>query len=574
MKLLLLNIILLTFISSVFAQKTEKATKMLSQRGEIYVKLNLSKKTDYKYLGRQISIDKSSLLRNKSEVCAYLNKEQFEWLKKTNIDFELKTPPSMLKSADMCTDQSSVENWNCYPTYAQYIALMQSFEANYPAICKLEEFGQSIEGRKLLIVKISDNVSIKEEEPEFLYTATMHGDETAGYVLMYRLINYLLENYGTDSRITDLIDNTEIWINPLANPDGTYAAGNNTLTGATRSNSHGIDLNRNFPNLLDENGLPAEGGSFAQENIAMMDFMKAHNFVLSANIHGGAEVVNYPWDTWEAYQRVHADNDWYLEISREYADTVHANSDDYMTGFDNGVTHGATWYSITGGRQDYVNYYLHGKEVTLELSNIKIVSSSDLPDLWNYNYRSLLNYIDKVNTGVYGEVTDEDGNKLLAKMKLKGYDADSSEVYSDAITGMYYRMLLGGVYTIEATAPGYYPAEFEITTVSGTRIEQNFVLQKYPTGLHEFQPSTDQIISYTNPVASDLNIKIKLENQQNIRISLFDITGKRLKCSNFDGVEGVNKICLNVSDLQPGAYICKIHSKLMNEELRFLRLNL
>jgi len=64
---------------------------------------------------------------------------------------------------------------------------------------------------------------------------------------MLRLIDSLLTSYGSNPRITYVIDNAEIWINPNANPDGTYHGGNGTVYGATRYNVNGYDLNRNFP---------------------------------------------------------------------------------------------------------------------------------------------------------------------------------------------------------------------------------------------------------------------------------------------------------------------------------------
>lgn len=63
----------------------------------------------------------------------------------------------------------------------------------------------------------------------------MHGDEVTGYVLMLHLIDYLLQNYNTNNRIHKIVDSLEIHINPLANPDGTYASSNNTVSGATRA---------------------------------------------------------------------------------------------------------------------------------------------------------------------------------------------------------------------------------------------------------------------------------------------------------------------------------------------------
>ncbi len=560
---------MLVFVPSV-AQKTTKATDMLRQRGEIYVKLNLAKKADISYWGRKLSIDKVHPLAGKNIVYAYLNTSQVEWLEKQKKDFELLTPPSMLKAAAMCADQTSVNGWDCYPTYSQYVALMEAFATDYPEICKLEEFGESIEGRKLLVLKISDNVNSKEEEPEFFYTSSMHGDETTGYVLSLRLINYLLANFGTDARVTELVNNTEIWINPLSNPDGTYSSGNNDITGATRANSNGVDLNRNFPDPAV--GEHPDGYQWQPENIAMMDFMKEHNFVLSANFHGGTEVVNYPWDTWELSERTHADHLWYQELSHEYADTVHINSTGYMTDFDNGITHGATWYAVAGGRQDYVNYYLHGREVTIEISNAKTPDAAFLPSLWNYNYRSMLNYINRVHLGIYGKVTDQNGAPVHAKITLVGHDADSSEVYSDAITGMYYRMVSAGSYTVEASAYNHGSVEHDVTSNSDSQVEQNFVLERYQTGMGDIS-SFVNVVRYQNPIWNSLNINLELVKATNYQVDLFDVSGKIIKSKHFEGSVGENQVELNVADIVPGIYFCKIHSKLGSEELKIIKLN-
>ena len=50
----------------------------------------------------------------------------------------------------------------------------------------------------------------------------MHGDEITGYVTMLRLIDTLAKGYGIVPQFTYLLQNVEIWINPLADPDGTY----------------------------------------------------------------------------------------------------------------------------------------------------------------------------------------------------------------------------------------------------------------------------------------------------------------------------------------------------------------
>ena len=116
--------------------------------------------------------------------------------------------------------------------------MMYQFQTDYPELCQVVSIGQSVEGRELLFARISDNVGQDEGEAQFMYTGTIHGDETTGYILLLRLIDYLLTNYGTDPRITNMVNNLDIWINPAANPDGTYAGGNNTVYGATSENAN------------------------------------------------------------------------------------------------------------------------------------------------------------------------------------------------------------------------------------------------------------------------------------------------------------------------------------------------
>ena len=72
-------------------------------------------------------------------------------------------------------------------------------------------------------------------------------NETLGFILLQRLADYLLTNYGIDSLVTELVDNVEIWLCPLANPDGTYQNDNSTISSARRYNANMVDLNRNFP---------------------------------------------------------------------------------------------------------------------------------------------------------------------------------------------------------------------------------------------------------------------------------------------------------------------------------------
>jgi len=424
-----------------------QAEKRLAERGEVILKFIQPDSVVFGQLSKFLSVDKVQ----HGKVQAYANKDGFQKFLTYSLSYRLVDPPVLQRSKFFGNKSSVKYSFISYPAYHQYDSLMQAFAQSYPQICRLDTIGTSTGGKFLLVMKISDRAALDEAEPECMYSSTMHGDETGGYVLMLRLIHYLLSNYGTDTQVTALVDSMEIWINPLANPDGTYYGGDSTVSGAVRYNANGVDLNRNFPDP--EDGPHPDGYDYQPETIAMMEFLNIHHISLSANFHAGNEVVNYPWDTW--YRR-HVDDDWFRFISHEYADTAHAYSSNYMTGFDNGITNGYDWYSISGGRQDYITFFLQGRETTIELDLSKITAESQLDLLWKYNFRSLLNYVAEANFGIHGFVTDSLTHfPVRATISIPGYDLDSSLVYTEPDSGFFVRIINAGQYDIEVKAEGY-----------------------------------------------------------------------------------------------------------------------
>lgn len=66
---------------------------------------------------------------------------------------------------------------------------------------------------------------------------------------------------------------------------------------AGRNNAAGQDLNRDFPDRFESTLMRRLRPSAKQpETAAMMDWILANPFVLSANLHGGAVVASYPYD--------------------------------------------------------------------------------------------------------------------------------------------------------------------------------------------------------------------------------------------------------------------------------------
>lgn len=505
--------------------KEDVLNQLYATIGEQYFSFQPAGRADIEALSRIISIDN---VDKTGKTFAYANRKEFSRFLDFRLPYEMLPHPGhydgFLKMKSQI-DIRNIQEWDFYPTYDAYVDMMYQFAADYPSLCQVFSIGTTVMGRQLMVAKISDNIGIKENEPQFLYTSSMHGDETTGYILMLRLIDYLLSNYGTDPKATSLVNNIEIWINPLANPDGTYYGGNDTVNDAIRYNANWVELNRNYADP--EDGPHPDGEEWQPETLHFMEMASSNRFVASANFHGGAEVCNYPWDTW---QKLAADDEWWQYVCHEYADTVHAHSaPGYMSDFNDGITNGYAWYTLSGGRQDYMNYFQQVREFTLEISNTKLLPSEQLPALWEYNYRSLLNYMEQSTFGIRGTVKDSvTGWPIKAEVYVVLHEMDSSWVYSALPNGNYHRLLIAGNYSVKFSASGYETKVINNVSVANRQATiLNVELAPNGVGGIENNLLSKMIQIYPNPLnGSFLYFESDIPVSQ---IAVYDITGKEIK---------------------------------------------
>ncbi len=530
---------------------------------EYYFKFNIENKTEISELTRIISID--NVIND--TIFAYATDKNFKRFKSINHKHILISKSEKSLKAEMATTTAEMTNWNKYPTYDVYVEMMNNYASSYPAICKVVNIGPTVNGRDLLVLKITDNISIEENEPEFFYTSTMHGDETTGMVLMLRLIDSLLTGYGTVADITNLIDSIEIYINPNANPDGTYAGGNDIIGNtSTRSNANGIDLNRNFPDAVI--GSHPDGEIWQPETEAMMDFADQHRFVLSGNFHGGIELVNYPWDH---TSRRHPDDGWFINLSRNYATSCQNNSPaGYFDDENNGITNGADWYIVYGSRQDYYCYFHNSREVTFEISTTKLVSSSSLPDYWDYNKLALLDYMEECLHGVHGTVKDTEGNSLDAMIKIESHDTDtdSSMVFTDPDNGDYHRLINPETYTIIASANGYYNDTVKNIVIEENKyINVNFILKEDTISLFKQNTYKNNINIFPNPFYDHISIYFSDHHISQIYINIYKSNGEKIFQSKIK-LQNDNIIKIDgISNLPYGIYFIQI----ITDKLQFTK---
>ena len=245
---------------SLSAQSQRELGQLMRERNEYYFTLNVDQPLEIKTINEICSVDG---VKGHVVVC-YANQKQYDELLQAGYQPVLQTPPCMYDEAVMWDGSNrSTYDWDSYPTYDAYQSMMEAFPAQAQETgdrsCTLLDLGTLNSGRKIMGVRLNNGQP--DGKPKFLYSSTMHGDETTGMMLMLRLIDEFCTS--TDTRIVNLLDNLDIFIFPNTNPDGTYYGGNNTMNSARRYNINGVDLNRNFKDYY--NGDHPDGYSYALE---------------------------------------------------------------------------------------------------------------------------------------------------------------------------------------------------------------------------------------------------------------------------------------------------------------------
>jgi len=203
-----------------------------------------------------------------------------------------------------------------YKTLSEVNAYVDGIIADHPDICSDKiSIGQTIEGRDMWAIKISDNPDVDEDEPEVFYTAAIHAREVITPEVVLRFMDYLTDNYATDPEAQFLVDNREIWFMPMVNPDGYYYNERHAPGGggmwrkncrAEGADTFGVDLNRNWGHMwgYDDNGSSPDTEdqtyrgteAFSEpETQNLRDFHIAHDFIISAYFHSSSNCLLWPW---------------------------------------------------------------------------------------------------------------------------------------------------------------------------------------------------------------------------------------------------------------------------------------
>jgi len=241
-------------------------------------------------------------------------------LKISIVFFMFLTTPIILPTTALTNENTNLVYE--YYNYQKMTELLQNLQSQYPDIMKLETYGKTYEGRDVWLVTISDNVNLDEKEPGVLFMGAHHANEKPSYEVLLFFIKYVLDNYTKIDRVRNVVDNTQIFVIPMVNPDGVEYSINTEEWRKNREPnyddngdiiSYGVDLNRNYDfrwNLLEKFpslyggqwiaspesfGYRGEAPFSEKETTAVKNVVEQHLINISLSYHTYGEFITYPW---------------------------------------------------------------------------------------------------------------------------------------------------------------------------------------------------------------------------------------------------------------------------------------
>lgn len=386
MKTVLVFLVLMSLASAVSTVSSQNVKEMNDECQ--LIKVYLKEKSQFRQLvatGIDIIECKPSYLK------AFVSKEQISWLNEIGLRIERLSVSEVIDESVF-----GLADAGLYHTYEEVETELHQIESIHSNIARVYDVGDSIEGREIWAIKISDNPTVEEaSEPDVLYMGAHHAREWISVEIPMNLANCLVDNYGSDPRITALIDESEIWIVPMVNPDGVdYSQKvfqmwrknkrDNNENGVFERAYDGVDNNRNYGYMWGYDNIgssPYMGsetyrGAFAfsePETQAIRDLALQQEFVLAVSYHSYGKLMLFPWGYVDEDT---PDHKIYTDIASgmaEYNDYVYGNAKDGII------------YNTNGGAIDWLYGERGTIAYTFELGSMFIPPEDQIEEIWLRN---------------------------------------------------------------------------------------------------------------------------------------------------------------------------------------------
>ena len=454
----------------------------------------------------------------------------------------------------------------CYHTYDEAVQELDSIATLYPTITKLDTLGVSTQDSlPILAIKISDNPGIKEDEPSILYNGIHHAEELLSCEVSLFLLNDLVSKYSVDSAITYWINNTEIWIIPILNPEGhnVVMTGLDTIwrkdkrdnnnNGFFDLDSDGVDLNRNYDFNWEFGGSPDPTDEYYRgpyafsenETRIIRDLTLENHFVFDICYHcvrtGQGELVYYPWR-------------WGTQFSIDYpfikkiADTLASK---IINDAGNGTYVPIYGYATEGSARNWLYGICGTFAYTIEVSRSCYPPGNLVDSICIRNLAGAYYLLERTfGSSITGIITDSITNQpLVAEIRIIDYyDSTLAPRLSEPLYGRYHRILNPGTYSIQFLKNGYETISFG-TVVVLPGIPKILNVKMKPLAIEEVQNSkfkiqNSKLTLYPNPFSKKTDIRWQIansrlqnavrqpsaiSNQLSVSLKIYDASGRLVR---------------------------------------------
>ena len=383
-----------------------------------------------------------------------------------------------------------------YHDFTTIVSMMNDWANNNPTFVDMVDIGMkygtrnTYEDRPLYALKISDNVTVDENEPNILIVSNHHAREIVTPELALHIIGELVDNYGTDPDTTRWIDNNEIWIAPVWNPDGLvycwtvydYWRKNRNYAG---SGYYGIDLNRNYPygwygpysgsTWPGSDTYKGPSPASEQETKALMAWARDRHFAKSLDFHSYGREVLYTYYLSSSFPS--ALETWFRNKAIAFSQEL-GYAGDYRKPSAEGEHYqwelnelGAFSYLVETHYDFQPSYSSAVAEAQLIYPGVQWFIDHEIP--------------------LQGHVTEaRTGAPLVADIDIAGITYTEGEIrQSESRFGRFHYFLPPGTYNVTFSATGYTPRTVQVTV----NADESTVL--------ETQLGTDPVLTVTGRVA-------------------------------------------------------------------------
>jgi carboxypeptidase T len=315
------------------------------QSDKIHAKLQLRDKTQLQQL-RDLEIDIAGVNLKTNEVGVVVTSDELNQLQK---QFKVTKKNFLTVAPD---DQ--------YKNPQEIEEILKMYGTQYPDLTEVMSIGKTEQGRDIWAIRLTNKNNIaKLKKPTFYINGMHHAREVMSPEVPLDAIEYLLTNYGKDSKATHWLDQNEIWAVPMVNPDGNNVVWtDNVWWRKNVSNGYGVDINRNYPYMWgqckgssgNKGADDYRGPSAASENEtqAIFELIKNIRPVASLSLHSYSELVLYPLSCSGQHA---AHEEFFKRVGGNIANAIP------MDGGGGYYTPGTPWellYSVDGGDIDWL----------------------------------------------------------------------------------------------------------------------------------------------------------------------------------------------------------------------------